>query len=187
MSISRSAGRGPARSSRRRRRWSGPQTRLPDRRRSCASRMLPSPARAKKSVSAESSSRMCSAAADLLQLVGNLLDADRLELEDLGARLDGRRHFLELVVAIMKTTWGGGSSIDLRRARRTPAAEAVDFVADADSCSGPDAPRPRPVMMVSEPCRFRGVTPRRSRGHPCRGPGPISMHASHAQGPPSVP
>ncbi len=33
---------------------------------------------------------------DLLELVGDLLDADGLELEDLRARLDGRRHFLEL-------------------------------------------------------------------------------------------
>ena len=33
---------------------------------------------------------------DLLELVGDLLDADRLELEHLRARLDGRRHLLEL-------------------------------------------------------------------------------------------
>ena len=57
--------------------------------------MLPSPARA-SSVSAASSIWMCSAVGDRLELVGDLLDADRLELEDLRARLDGRRHLLEL-------------------------------------------------------------------------------------------
>ena len=94
----RTAGRGAparARSTRRRRRSSSPAKAMTWSNALCASRMLPSPARA-TSISAASSIVDLLGVGDPAQLIGDRLDADRLQLEDLRARLDRRRDLLDL-------------------------------------------------------------------------------------------
>ena len=83
----------------------------------CASRMLPSPARA-ISISAASSIRICSASAivrswSAIGLTPIVFSSNTCERDWMVAGT-----FSISVVAIMKTTCGGGSSIDFRSASK---------------------------------------------------------------------
>jgi len=80
-----------------------------------ASRMLPSAASAMRGQSGGHDGDAF-LLGDLHEVVDDVLVEDLAELEMLAARDDGRGNLVELVVAKMKTVFGGGSSSVLSRA-----------------------------------------------------------------------